>query len=736
MWLYGVTVLTGALLLFLVQPLLGKWILPWFGGGPAVWAACMLFFQALLLAGYAWAHLLRWRLALGRQVLLHAAALAAAAVVLPLAPAEAWKPAPGDNPTLGVLMLLAVTVGPAYVVLAATSPLLQAWWSVARPGKSPYRLYALSNAGSLAALVAYPFLMEPLAGLRVQAGLWSAGFAAFIVLCAGCGLWVWLARRGAAADAPATDAPAPDAGVPGSSGTFPGLSFRASEASREISPCQGILPNPPDAHEAPPAAWVDDASPGLAVRLLWLALPACGSVLLLAVTNVMCADAGSLPLLWVLPLAIYLLTFILCFESDRVYRRWIFWPLVAGAFWLVLYLLDENVEIPLAKQAAGYGAALFAACMVCHGELVRLRPSPRRLTGFYLSVAAGGAAGGVLVAVVAPMFLAGYFELHLGLWACAALALAALARDLRRRLRRRTVTVSLVVISATVLAAAGVALKTDIDRQTRRAVASARNFYGVMAVTRDDGEFSELGMCTTLRHGSILHGSQYAEEPVRRQPITYYGPQSGLGVAIESCRAYGGPVRIGVVGLGTGTIAAWGRAGDTVRFYEINPLIEHLARTYFTYLADSEADVRVALGDARLSLETEPPQGFDVLALDAFTGDAVPLHLLTLEAFQIYMRHLSPRGVLAVHISNRFLDFKPVVLAAARHAGWGALLVDSDDGGREELSESTWMLVARDPVRLHDFDIQKAATPIEVRDDDLRLWTDDYSDLFSVLKLR
>ncbi|MBE3071316.1 MAG: fused MFS/spermidine synthase [Planctomycetes bacterium] len=666
---------------------MGKWILPWFGGGPAVWTTCLLFFQVILLAGYGYAHFLRRRLGERGQMLVHAAVVVAAVLLLPIGPSVGWRPDGAGDPTWRVLAVLAMGVGLPYFVLSATSPLVQAWFSVARPGASPYRLYALSNAGSLLALASYPFLIEPALRLRTQAAIWSAGFAAFAVLCVYCAVRAW--RRAAAAGAGGAEADGVVAGT-----------------------LQG--------------------RPGVATRLLWLALPACASVLLLAVTNQMCADVGVLPFLWVVPLGLYLVSFILCFESDRFYRRPVFWPLLVLALPAVLWLLDQDVETALVWQVLGYGAAFFVCCMVCHGELARLKPGPRHLTSFYLTVSAGGAAGGVFVALVAPLVFERYFELHIGLWACYALAMLALWRERAPLRSRRKPYVALAGLAGVaVLAGAAVALYYDADRQVTGVVASARNFYGVLQVvpytSATDGD-----VYYCLNHGNVLHGCQYTSEPLRSEPTTYYGRQSGIGLALAS-RGGEGPVRVGIVGLGTGTIAAYGREGDVFRFYEINPDVMRFATTHFTYLGDSKAECEVVLGDARLSLEREAAEGYDVLALDAFSGDAIPLHLLTVEAFEIYRRHLKPDGILAAHISNRFLDLKPVVLGLADHFGMAVAVIDAGDEDKEELSPSLWVLLSADRASLQDDAIRTAASPVDASPSALRLWTDDYSDLFSVL---
>ena len=684
MLVYALVTFLGALLLFQVQPLMGKLILPWYGGGPAVWTTCMLFFQVLLLAGYGYAHLVAMRLRPRAQAVVHVVLLVAAAAALPILPGSRWKPGSLADPTWHILALLAASVGLPYLVLSTTAPLVQAWFSRTHPGRSPYRLYALSNAGSLLALLSYPFIVEPILGVRRQAMGWSGAFAVYALLMGWCVLRTWRQP-----EMPAT---------------------AASEAQEERG------------------------APSLVQRCLWIALSACGSVLLLAVTNQLCADVAVVPFLWVLPLSLYLLTFILAFHSARCYPRVVLGfslPIVLA--WM-LWLMFEDVDVGLGWQVLGYSVGLFVCCMVCHGELVRLKPSPRHLTSFYLLVASGGALGGVLVTLVAPRVFPAYFELHVGLLACGALALGAWWYNSGERTRWhgwRTAALSFASVAA--LAGLAVALAAEVHRTVDGCESVSRNFYGVLRVesylTGDPDT-----AYTALVHGRISHGNQFQSDEGRWLPTTYYGEQSGVGLALgELVRAEGR--RIGVVGLGVGTLAVYGRPGDRLRFYEINPEVRRLATSRFTYLADSAAEWHIEMGDARLSLERElarrEPQHFDLLALDAFTSDAIPIHLLTREAFAVYLRHLRPDGVLAVHTSNRYLDLVPVLLAHADHFGLAAAVIDSDEDEIMLIDAATWVLLSRDSELLESGDLGAAAagTVSERRCH----WTDDFSDLLEVL---
>lgn len=671
MILYAVTIFLSAFLLFQVQPLIAKMILPWFGGTAAVWTVCMLFFQLLLLAGYVYSHAYVTRRIPARRAV-HIVLLVLAAATLPLAASAAWKPSGNDDPTWRILSLLAVSVGLPYFVLSTTGPLVQAWHARSYPGATPYRLFALSNLGSMLALLSYPLLVEPTLALGRQAAIWSAGFVAFALLC---GLLAW---RDRGADAPAL---------------------------------QGE----------------EGKGPGPALQALWVALAACASTLLLAFTGYMTLNIAAIPFLWVLPLALYLLSFVLCFEASGWYRRWLFLPLVAAGLVAVCVTLTRSNPsiwglIPL------YSATLFAACMVCHGELARSKPHPRYLTGFYLMLALGGALGGVLVGLVAPSVFDELYELPLGMVALCVFVTLALLRDRASLLHGRWATAArLVFVAATV--ALAVQLARTYRENSADTRVTLRSFYGVLNV-RDSGEGPDA--MRVLSHGTIIHGKQFTEEDRRDWPTTYYGPTSGVALAILDSRAHGA-LRVGVVGLGAGTLAAYGRRGDVFRFYDINPQVVQLARSEFSFLNDSPAKVEVQLGDARLSLEREPPRNFDVLALDAFSSDAIPVHLLTVEAFRAYLRQLRPGGILAVHVSNRYLDLIPVVQQAALALGIELREVDNEDDDEIGVYRSDWLLLSTSPAAFEGPLLQAGAQRIPSAPH-VQLWTDDYSDLYHILK--
>ncbi|UUX94736.1 spermidine synthase [Aquabacterium sp. J223] len=671
--LFAGTIFSSAFLLFLVQPLIAKQILPWFGGSAAVWSICMVFFQVVLLGGYGYADWVTRRLSPRGQSRLHLLLLAASLAFLPIVAGTQWKPAGDEDPTLWILGLLLATIGLPYFLLSTTGPLVQSWLARAPWGSQVYRYFSLSNGASLASLLAYPVLIEPHSTLLQQAWGWSIGYAVFAVLCAGTTLYA--ARL--AASSPAL----------------------ADAAAQAVEPEVG-----------PP--------PGLADHLLWLALPALGSWLLLAVTNHITQNVAAIPFLWVLPLSVYLLSFVLTFESDRWYRRRLVLPL-AGALLLGCAVgLQSHLGSRLQTALPLYVGGLFVLCLFLHGEMARRRPGPRHLTRFYLMLSLGGALGGIAVGLVAPQVLPAYYELGIGL------VLTAAAGAWVLRGRRWGVALSLLLA----LACAGfLALQVQDDLRDARHL--SRNFYGTLItadVQRDDARDN----VRVMFHGSVKHGEQLLAADRRREPTAYYGETSGIGRALAA--APDGPRRIGVIGLGTGTLAAYGRAGDVIRLYEINPEVFDLAAREFSFVGDSRARIENVLGDARLALEREAPQRFDVLAIDAFSGDSVPVHLITVQAMDVYLRHLKPGGVIAFHVTNRFLALPPVVQQVAQARGLHAVLVH-DEGERAHLRATDWVLVAREAATLDRPGIREASVPFPAIPG-LRPWTDDFNNLFGVLK--
>jgi hypothetical protein len=708
MILYAVTIFLSAFLLFQVQPLIAKIILPWFGGTAAVWTAAMLFFQVSLLAGYAYAHFLIGRLNSKRQMQVHGALLLISLGLLPILPNPYWKPQAVGDPTARILVLLAVTIGLPYFLLSSTSPLLQAWFVRRTGAKFPYRLFALSNFGSMLGLISFPFLVEPNLTSGQQAWGWSGIYVAFVLLCGSAAL--------ISSGEPASPQDAAD----------------PVQRSVEPAPVRGA---PPLVATLDPAA--GSPRPPWQELALWVGLAACASVLLVSITNHLSQNVAPIPLLWVIPLALYLFSFILCFESDRIYQRWIFVPALAPLLgFMAYYIYIDSGNTPINTIIPLFAAGLFVCCMVCHGELAKRKPSPQHLTLFYLMVSLGGALGGVLVALVAPHLFRSYLELPLGMIACALLTVIALWEVKVPRLGlpedwtiwglRLALCVGLGALSGYL-----VGHQYDTEKGYRLIV---RNFYGVLHVRDDDPDPFAL---RTLTHGTINHGSQLLADNLRYITTSYYGENSGVGRSIRAIHEKG-PARIGSIGLGAGVITNYGRAGDYMRVYEINPLVPGIAQTEFSFFPHSAAsDKKILMGDARLTLENQLKrqeiQNFDVLSVDAFSSDAIPIHLLTREALALYFKHLKPDGILALHISNRYLDLAPVCAAGADYFHKEARTV-ADEPEASYLNSSTWVLVTSHPQWFDApafFGADITTTPLKPG---FRPWTDDYSNLVQIFR--
>ncbi len=676
---YAGTIFLSAFLLFLVQPIIAKQILPWFGGSAAVWTTCLVFFQSILLAGYAYADL-GTRLGPRRQTLLHVALLALSLLTLPILAGEGWKPQGDEEPISRILLLLLVTIGLPYFLLSTTTPLLQSWYWRRFQSAVPYRLFALSNFASLLALLGFPVLFEPWLELTQLGWTWSAVYALFVAVCAATG-WASLRAAGAAAAAQ-------------SGGAAPGAAASA------------------------------EAAPGVGRQLMWLALSGMGSVMLLAVTNHVTQNIASVPFMWVVPLSLYLLTFILCFDHPRWYVR----PLFAVLLLVLLPVMAWKIpSLDLRTATLVYFGGLFVACMFCHGEMARLKPSPRHLTRFYLMMSVGGALGAVLVAIVAPLTLEGYFELNI--------ALVVLGLLLAGAMRGHWLLPGLASCAVTAWFAV-----TGAQAYTAGTRVMERDFYGV--VRTRDGQAEGVGY-RMMFHGGIMHGGQLLGEAFRNTPSDYFGPGSGYGrlfAALNEQRP--GPRKIGIIGLGAGVVAAYGRAGDDIVFYEISPKVVEIEKREFTFLRDTPARVApVVMGDGRLSLErelsTQGSRGYDVLGIDAFSGDSIPMHLITREALQLYVKHLAPDGVLVFQATNRYIDLMPVLQRHAAELGLHAVLVEdspsSSTGADYWLSSTDQVLMTRDRRLLEHPRIAAAAQPIADRPA-LRTFTDAHHNLFRILK--
>lgn len=763
---YAVTIFLSAFLLFMLQPLMGKMILPWYGGTPAVWTTCMLFFQVVLLGGYAYAHVVSSRFKPRQQAWLHVSLLGLALILMalalqrwgsPILPDGRWKPEASTAPVPHILALLLVSIGLPYLLLSATSPLLQQWYAQRGFGEKTYRLYAVSNVGSLLGLLSYPFFTERYLKLSAQASVWAVAFAIFAVCCA----IIALQLR------------------------------KLDPSSRGAS-----------------AAEVPDLSARLAplTVLMWLLLAMSTSALLLAVTNDLCQEVAAVPFLWILPLSLYLVTFIICFDRPQWYQRRFFVASTAILTLVVMITSTLGIELSISSHVIAYGLFLFLFCMTCHGELVGLKPSSRHLTLFYLVIALGGALGGVFVGILSPLLFSYYWEFnimatvawvvvaiillrdkssmfHRGDWLHAGLfiwfvlfsamrALLVFSESLSTSGWNRsliypavlTLPVALLVVwpwrrsriaghwfwprllVGTVIFLAESFMVARVRQSSDSVIVADRNFYGTLRVSLYPAQDHETPPVVRLTHGRINHGIQYLDEDLRYQPVSYYGEGSGVHTAItRHPRRVIRPgkdaesLRIGVLGLGAGTIAAYAQPDDEVVFYEINPVVidySTRAKPYFNYISDCKGETVIVPGDARLSLERELEQGaprqFDVLVMDAFSSDSIPVHLLTEEAFKLYKSHLRDEdSIIAVNISNRFLDLRDLIATQADHADLLPLYAPIASKPPIRTS-SVWMLMTRSESFLANPTVRESSGPWKPRKE--IAWTDSYSNLFSVLK--
>ncbi len=651
--LCAVAIACSSALLFVVQPVMAKALLPRFGGAAGVWVACMLFFQVVLLLGYLYSFCVTRYCSPRAQALIHLAVLGLSLSALPLgARAESI----GGNPTLAILLQLGASVGLPYFALSTTSPLLQSWLARERGATFPYRLFALSNAASLAALLLYPLAVEPLLPTRLQMLWWSGGYLGLVLLLA-------LAAVGVVRHAPVPEAPLP-----------------GTETQRP---------------------W------------LWIALAACASTLWLAVTNYLGQLVAAMPFLWIAPMVAYLLSFILCFEADGWYRpHWFRWLMPAAWIAISSRMALEGSAGGLQWEIPVFCGALFVCCMFCHGELARSKPAPKEgLAFFYLMVASGGALGGLFVGLVAPNLFTTFLELPLGVTGSIFLAVYFLYgyHSPRRLLRLGLLTV------------AAFAVSTQYHGDNR--ITRSRSFYGALQIM-DSG--SGISAVRKLYSGRTIHGLEFLSPALRRTPTTYYGVHSGVG------RVLGAPHktarRIAIVGLGAGTLATYGRSGDFLRFYEINPAVIRTAAESFHFLRDSAAATDVIPGDGRLTLAREPAHSFDFVVLDAFSDDAIPVHLLTREAFQMDFERLRPGGLLLVHLSNRYLDLGAEVEALAAALGKSVVLIHSTPDPLQGTEHADWAILSNTPAGL-DLLRPYSQAPATRK---VRTWTDEYSSLFQL----
>ena len=690
---YGITIFLSAFLLFQIQPMIARLILPWFGGTAAVWTTCMMFFQTALLLGYLYAHLIRKvcppKIAFG----VHFVVLLVAAILTSVTPPDSLKPAGDENLTLAIVTVLAASIGLPFFVLSTTGPLIQAWQSTTHADQSPYRLYALSNLGSMLALVSYPFLIERFFPLAEQATYWKFGFYLFAACCVWCG-WQTYAKDSWA------------------------------------EPVSGL-----DEQSSTPRSSYWARMP------LWILLSMSASTVLLATTNLMCQEVASVPFLWILPLALYLLSFIICFDRPALYRRRVFVPLLAVSSFVAIALVHLNVMAGLLLQVGGLATVCFAAAMTCHGELERLKPHRSQLTAFYLWIAVGGALGGIFVCVVAPNLFSGFYEFHVGIMICLLVALATVVPmgSNVAPVKENGVSIGpaktpswlmtggIFITLGFVLSSLTYFLDPNDDQGLKF---RGRNEYGLASVV-DDGDYRK------FINGRIEHGGQSLKEGNDLEHISYYVPGSGVGVAFEAMRdgaSSESRLNVGVLGLGAGAMATWLEQGDQIRFYEINPMVEMIANEHFTFLKKSPGTSSVKLGDGRIQLQKEFDQNgsldFDLLFMDAFSSDSIPVHLLTTECIDLYLKHLNPDGILIAHITNSFIDLRPVIFQHAKDHELTPILIDYVSADKE--IETRWVLLTRNEKVINSEVVNSNQSPWP---DDLRpvKWTDDYASLAALL---
>ena len=687
---FAFQIFLSAFLLFQVQPIVARFILPDFGGASNVWTICLVFFQVFLLVGYLYAYLLdRW-LAPLKQAVVHAILVGLALIFfLPLNLAITHQPPADQAPQLSIMLLLLSSIGLPYALISSSGPLFQNWFRQQHPDRNPYRLYALSNIGSLIGLLSYPFLIERVFTLNHQALLWTLGFVLYFVYTLAC---LWSLKKAK-------------------------INTRTYDTSD------------------------DHYKIHTAEALMWVSMAAIATTLLLAITNKITMDVASVPFLWILPLTLYLLSFIICFDKSQWYDRRLWIPLL---FIVTVVGLMALVRGPMASinfQVVAYLSVLFVGCMVCHGELYRLRPHPALLTRYYLVISFGGAIGGVFVALIAPVVFNDYFELQLS-WV-ALFVVAGICIFGTTVFRRRMTALGAQVCWSLWIAFFSVFLFTTTVTPQAGLLQQVRGFYGVLKVVNHplpENDPSGADRYLSLKNGAITHGTEFINDNTAMFiPTSYYGETSGIGKAIESHpRWLDGTLDVGVVGMGAATISALCKTCRSLSFYEIDPNVIDFEDKWFSNLSSVRAEgvaTNVFLGDARKLLEAQlidnnEPQ-YDVLAIDAFSGDAIPVHLLTREAFELYVKHLRGNGVLAVHISNRHLDLTPVVASLASDLGLSAALVEGPKSADGLVYKSTWILITKNQSFLSNIE---SDTVTLLESSNGYSWTDEYSNLLSVLR--
>lgn len=661
--LLSVTIFLAAYLIFQIEPLSGKIVTAKFGGSAGIWSVCLLFFQLVVLAGYVLTYLF-CRLKLKLQVTLYAALAIASLGLVKLPPPELWMPVPGVEPACSLLLLLIGNLAVPCIFLASVSGMLQKWFAQLKLG-DPYPLYSISNTGSLGALLAYPTLVEPRVGLAQSLDHWRWFYVATIGLVVLSALIAWLF---------------------------------AKEEQEDIEVSQ------------------NEPAPSLTSFFVWLCLSALGSVALLVYTTYLTQDIAPVPLLWVVPLSIYLVTFILCFATSQFYNR-----KILLLFAPVLLVVEPCLRSFPAADILAVLSIVFLICMICHGELALRKPDYHYLPLFYLAVALGGALGGVFVNLVAPSVFDSYVERGLLGWCIVALTVKAFWKDDLRFFSHRWLDAAAIVTLVYSLALLDL---TFLLKPGKVTVWQKRNFYGCLSVISDADRIA-------LVNGDIIHGSQYRDKALRFIPTQYYARSSGAGLIDDFWRKKhpGCRLKYGLIGLGAGTMAAYANPADSVVFYEIDPKVKEAAQRYFSYLSNCRGSVSILDGDARVTLSAQTPQNFDYMLVDAFNGDAIPVHLLTKEAVNIYLNHLAPDGILLVHISNKFVNLEPVLANVSEQLGLIAQYIRSPNGRYVAISRACQAELSEVEQKFFpELTIEPARGSKTVG-----VWTDDYSNVYAIL---
>lgn len=681
------TIFLSAFLLFQVQPMIAKFILPWFGGSSAVWSTCLLFFQTGLLIGYGYSHLISRIFGLRNQVKVHLVLLVLSFISIPIIPHEWMKPDANQNPVFGILKLLSLTVGFPYIMVSTTGPLLQSWFSISNPKKSPYQLYALSNLGSLIGLITYPILIEPFENLKTQLWTWSLGYILFILLCGLTAKTIWNLKT-----------------------------IKFTQSKNKSLSVSGTI------------------------KSLWLLLAFMGTVTLLSITNKLTQDITVVPFLWIVPLTLYLITFIIAFGYPKWYNRKVFIPaMLFSIAFLFRYQIQSVVygtTTPLDTTIFIYCLTIFLICMVLHGELSRLKPDQVNLTLYYFMISAGGVLGGIFINLIVPFIFNGFWELYCAI-AGTILITAFVVYKSIDTIKKRSIRLLFSISTFTILAGVIIVFQKEYTAFNDDVIDSSRNFYGLLKVSESNK--GTINWQRMLIHGDVSHGIELMDSAYQNLPISYYGPESGIGLALSAFPSrsdsnYNG-MRVGMIGLGTATIAAYGTDKDLYKYYEINSQVEVLARKYFKFISNFKGKTEIINGDGRISLERELKETgsnqYDVLAVDAFSGDVIPTHLVTREAMELYLKHIKSDGIIAFHITNKYLNLIPVMNGLSQFFG-KHMNVFYQKGNISGPVDAIWVLFTENKKFLNNPLVQKQILPFDANQKEVIFWTDDYSSIWPI----